>query len=343
MAQPAMSAENTASAPADPSLVQRMEREAEGTVQFSTEAATGRVGFVRTASGDLLPSADADSAKGAAAKAGAYLDKYAAAFGAPRAELQQSAVRKTLNGWTVEFTQTYRGVPVFAAELRAHVDAQGDLTAVNGFAVPALDLDIAPRVTKADAAARAIRMVKAAPSDPRSLKSVPTLAAVSNELMVYRMGTTRGVEGESLLAWVIEVTNKRNVRETVILDARTGKQVNRWSMMADALDREVYEASYAPASQVWAEGDAFPDDLTVDQANEVSGAGETYWMFQNTFGYDSYDGAGAPMRTVNNDPTHQLPQRQLERHHHQLLHRRQSPTTPCPTSGATPTPSTPPA
>ena len=304
MAQPAMSAENTASA--DPSLVQRMKGEADGAVRLSTEGATGRVGFARTA-GDLLPSVDADSAKGAAAKAGAYLDKYAAAFGAPRAELQQSAVRKTLNGWTVEFTQTYSGIPVFAAELRAHVDAQGDLTAVNGFAVPGLDIDVTPRVSQADAAARAVRMVTAAPANARALKSVPTLKAVSNELMVYRMGSTRGVAGESLLAWVIEVTNNRNVREMVILDALTGKSVNRWSMMADALEREIYEESYSPPNQVWAEGDDFPAELTVDQANEVSGAGETYWMFMNTFGFDSYDNQGSPMRTVNNDPTINCP------------------------------------
>ena len=83
------------------------------------------------------------------------------------AELQQSAVRKTVNGWTVEFTQSHRGVPVFAAELRAHVDAEGDLTSVNGFAVPGLDLDVTPRVSKADAAARALRMVGSAPSGAR--------------------------------------------------------------------------------------------------------------------------------------------------------------------------------
>ncbi len=34
----------------------------------------------------------------------------------------------------------------------------------------------------------------------------------------------------------------------------------------------------------------------------VTSTGEAYWMFQNTFGRDSYDGAGATMRTVNNDP-----------------------------------------
>ncbi|PUA81341.1 M4 family metallopeptidase [Nocardioides currus] len=307
MAQPAMSAEtNPAAASADPSLVQRMKSEADGAVQLSTEGATGRVGFARTA-GDLLPSVDADSAQGAAAKAGAYLDRYAAAFGAARAELKQSEVRKTLNGWTVEFTQNYRGVPVFAADLRAHVDAQGDLTAVNGFAVPGLDLDVTPVVSKADAAARALRMVKASPSGSRGKQDTTGLKVVSNDLMVYRMGATRGVDGASVLAWVLEVSNQRTVRESVILDARTGKPVNRWSMMAHNTDRELYEEAYDPDNLVWAEGDQFPGDLDEDQASEVLGAGETYWMFMNTFGRDSYDGEGSTMRTVNNDPTIDCP------------------------------------
>ncbi|WP_182526574.1 M4 family metallopeptidase [Nocardioides dongkuii] len=294
-----------------------MKSEADGAVRLSTESATGRVGFVRTASGDLLPSVDAGSAKGAAAKADAYLDEYAGAFGARPAELEQSAVRKTLGGWTVEYTQSHRGVPVFAAELRAHVDAQGDLTAVNGFAAPDLDVDVTPRLTEADAATKARRIVEAAPSGAaRGDVDVTGVKAASTELMVYRMGSTRGVEGEAVLAWVVEVTNEDDVRESVILDALTGKPVNRWSMINHALDRELYEAddNGTPANLdddtrtlAWSEGDPFPAGLDADQSSEVRGAGETYWMFQNTFGYDSYDGDGATMVTVNNDPSINCP------------------------------------
>ncbi|RYB93523.1 hypothetical protein EUA93_03605 [Nocardioides oleivorans] len=292
---------------AAPSIVQQIKQEARGTVRISEESATGRVGFVRTADGDLLPSATARTATQAAAKAGAYLDTYATAFGARRGELQQTAVRKARGGWTVEYVQSYRGVPVFAGELRAHVDSQGDLTAVNGFAVPGLDLDVTPTISRADAAARAVRLVGAAPSDKRTAGQVEGLEAVANDLMVYRMGTTRGIEGASVLTWVVEVSNRSDVRETVILDARTGKPVNRWSMIAHNLSREVYEESDAPANLVWEEGDPFPGGLDEDQANEVSGAGETYWMFMNTFGRDSYDGLGAKMRTVNNDPSINCP------------------------------------
>jgi hypothetical protein len=171
---------------AEASIVERMKDEARGTVRISEESATGRVGFVRTATGDLLPSVDARTAQGAADKAGAYLDSYAAAFGARRAELQQTAVRKARGGWTVEYAQSYRGVPVFAGELRAHVDAQGDLTAVNGFAVPGLDLDTTPQVSGADASAKALRLVTAGSSGSRQMGKVSGLEVASAELQSTR-------------------------------------------------------------------------------------------------------------------------------------------------------------
>jgi Zn-dependent metalloprotease/ribosomal protein L27 len=317
----ATSAAPAASGATERPIVQRMKDDARGTARISTEPATGRVGFARAA--DLLPSRDADSSRSAAAKATAYLEEYAGAFGARAGELDRTAVRRTDAGWTVEYAQSYRGVPVFGAQLLAHVDAQGDLTSVNGFAVPGLDLSVTPRLSEADASAQAVDLVRQAPQGGREAVADPTgLEAVSTELMVYRMGSTRGVGGESVLAWVVEVTNSLDVRETVILDAESGKAVNRWSMIAHALDRELYEASSNDGGTpndpsddtvegldepVWVEGDPFPADLDQDQQNEVVGTGEAYWMFMNTFGYDSYDGRGSQMITVNNDPRIRCP------------------------------------
>ena len=53
--------------------------------------------------------------------------------------------------------------------------------------------------------------------------------------------------------------------------------------------------------QVWKEGDPFPGALNQDQQQEVTGTGNAYWLFRDTFGRDSYDGAGHTMTTVNND------------------------------------------
>ena len=76
------------------------------------------------------------------------------------------------------------------------------------------------------------------------------------------MGATRGEAGEAVLAYQVEVTNDDNVRDAVFIDAQTGKALNRWSMVHDALDRELYEATgtrnAAVLTRVWKEGDAVP-------------------------------------------------------------------------------------
>ena len=310
---------------ADENGVRAMKAEASGRALVSANSATERVGFIRLdGEGDLMPTARAESRTGAVAKASAYLDRYAANFGARPGELVRSKVVADKTGWTVTFEQSYRGVPVFASQLKAHVDDEGDLTSVNGFAVPDLNISTTPELSEAEASARAVQEVKNSPSgyeDGLPAGFAKGLVARSADLNVYRMGTTRGIAGESRLAWVVEVWNKSTVRETVILDAATGKPLNRWSMIAHALDRELYEASLndngTPTDpnddtvdyyQVYTEGDdaAFAE-LDEDQHNEVLGAAETYWLFRNTFGYNSWDGNGGKMITVNNDPTISCP------------------------------------
>ncbi len=322
VATPGLQAAAAPPAPAGESLVQRMKGEATGNVKVTADRATGKVGFVRAlgGTGDLLPRLDGDSARAATTKARAFLDDYAAAFGATPAQLEQSGVNADRYGWTVDYTQRYRGVEVFGSRLRAHVDQQGDLTSVNGYAAPGLDLSVTPRLTAAQAATRAVAIVRAKSATPDASVSTAGLEVAGNELMVYRMGSTRGEAGEAVLVYVLEVTNASTVRDMVFLDARSGKIVNRYSMMAHALDRELYEASVDdngtpedPADDttdydlVYEEGDALPGDLDVDQLSEVQGTGEAYWLFKNGFGRDSYDNAGATMVTVNNEPSINCP------------------------------------
>ncbi len=297
-------------APSDPSVVQDMRDEARGDVTVTTSPATDKVSFI-SSSDDLFPSErSAKSATGATAKATGYVEKYARAFGGTAAQLDATGTTATPAGHTVDFAQTYKDVPVFGARLRANVDNQGDLTSVSGFVVPKIDLDVTPRLDEAAAVATAISLASKAPAaggEQASYKPAATsLTATSADLMVYRTGAIQGVDGRNLLAWVVEVTDGKQVRETSVLDAITGKPVNRYSMIAHALDRELHEESI-DTEPVWSEGDAFPGDLDQDQQNEVQGTGEAYWLFKNTFGRDSYDGDGATMITVNNDPTIDCP------------------------------------
>jgi len=160
--------------------------------------------------------------------------------------------------------------------VRVHLDAQGDLTAVNGELVP---------------------------NGKREKADLAGLKAKTTELVVYRHGLAQGVRGKTELAYQVEVTNEADVRDIDFISATTGKAVNRYSMMHGALHRELYETSPDPANLVWEEGDALPGTLNADQESMVRSTGDAYWFFNNAFGRDSFDGTGSTMKTVNNDPT----------------------------------------
>src|SRR5690606_38326874 len=163
------------------------------------------------------------------------------AFGADADELVRQGVRKGEHGTVVDYVQVHRGVPVFGAMLRAHVDSDGDLTSVNGEAVPDLDVHVDPRFSADQAGERAVRMVSADP--PGELKpGVKGLEAKATELVIYRTGLVKGEAGRNVLAHKAEVTNGSNIRDIVIMDAMTNKPLNRWSMVHDALDRVLFEA-----------------------------------------------------------------------------------------------------
>jgi Zn-dependent metalloprotease len=303
-ALPGLSAHAAQTAPsvaAGRSMVERIKDEAKGSVTISKERSTDRIGFARAGTnGDLLPDFDGS----ATAKAGAYLDRFGSAFGVSAAQLDRSDVTRTNTGTTVSYTQEYKGVPVFGSMLKANVDKAGDLTSVNGFAVPGLDLSVDPRLSAADAAARALTAVKAdPPSQGEKPAATDGLRAASTDLVVYRTGATAGVPGRDILAYVVEVTNGANIRDMVFVDANADKLVNRYSMVDDALERHIYEKSYSPATKVFDEGNGDdPNTLNEDQRNIYEGTGEAYWFFRNTWGRDSYDGAGHVMEIVNNDP-----------------------------------------
>ncbi len=292
-----------------------MRDEAAGKVTVTNSPATERTSFIR-ATDDLFPSHRAvKSATGAAEKATAYVTKYGRAFGGAGVELSSGTVSESPAGYTVDFTPDLPG----AAGLRQQAPRPRR---------PSGRPDLGGRLRRAGHRRRdhtgvgrggrgreGQKLVKAAPAGGRDAAKVSGDLTVSKaDLSIYRMGAIQGVEGRNLLAWVIEVTDGKQVRETVVLDAATGKPVNRYSMIAHDLDRELIEAydGDEPRETVWLEGDDWPvsragGELDEDQQNEVQGTGEAYWFFKNSFGRDSYDDEGSTMVTVNNDPSIQCP------------------------------------
>jgi Zn-dependent metalloprotease len=197
------------------------------------------------------------------------------------------------------FDQSYRGVPVFAGLVRAHVSSDGRLVAVNGNVVPGIRVNPNPTRSASDAAAMAIDLVSGE-------KEGREVYARSGVLTVYRTGLAQGVDGESYLTWQIEVGNGSDIREFLFVDAHSGKLVDRLPGIMDAMFRRAYDGMFLPnvppgypGSPYWVEGDAFPT-ASAEANNMLTASQETYDFFDEAFGRDSFDGAGAIMDSIFN-------------------------------------------
>lgn len=283
--------------PVDPDGLAQLNQAAGGTLSISLNRATGTVRFIQVspaqpdALSNLLGPAQAPRTQ-----ADAFWAKYGSVFGLqnPAAQLMYVGARTDDFGFTrLEYRQVHQGVPVFAGILFVHFNKQDQMTAVNGVGVPDITVASTPQLSADQAAAIAVNAV-----GPTGMK------AVKNTLYIYRTGLAQGVKGINYLAYEVEVTNGVNVRDFVIVDAQSGKIIDRWSAIENALIREVYSGTYSTTARVWQEGDAFPYTgvFSEDINNLIYGGGETYNLFSSAFGRDSYNAAGAVMRTVNNDP-----------------------------------------
>lgn len=291
---------------ANPTLDQ-LTAAAGGDVQMSIKAGTGVASFVSLPEAGLPEQALAES--GAAAdpetRARSFLKQYGALFGIrdQAAELITAGSNTDVAGNThVRFTQTYRGLAVFAGELSVHMNAAGRVTSAGGAFIP--DVTVATRgaITQAQAEQAAVAAVQAAYPEAAGL------AAQKTELLVYRTGLVQGLAGQNYLAYRVEVSAGANLREQVFVDAASAAVLDRFSMIADTLHRQLYDKYLQPSSLVWEEGNIFPT-VNTDWNNEITAAEETYNLFGSlTNGaWLSYNSNSAIMKTVNDDPTIDCP------------------------------------
>ena len=291
-----------------PQLLEQLKGQARGTVTVSVEESTKYLGFIRVdEGGDLLPGTTGSPD----AKAAAFFSQYGLLLGigdSAGSLVREDSDTDEQDATHITYSQVYRGVPVYGGTLKAHVDADGNLTGVNGNIVPDLNMTTDPRLSAAQAGERAIAHVIADPPRDHDGESEFLTASdleASAKLSVYRVGLIRGVPGTSQLVYEVEVTNGENVREFVFVHAHVGKVVNRYSGIGGALFRRLFEQN--TGNQVWQENDPFPGALNVNQQNIVNFSGHSYYYFFNAFGRDSYDGLGHELQSVNNDPTIQCP------------------------------------
>jgi Zn-dependent metalloprotease len=288
------------------SAVQRLQQRADGNVIVSYRTATGVVNFIRMSKGgDLMPTVNGGALE---AKSLAFLAEYGAAFGLTNisAQLRAAGSQTDIYGAThFSYEQVQNGVLVFGSFLKTHLDANGRLTAVNGTIVPNIKISTTPALSASSAGATAVAAVA---GDVRIL---------SSRALIYRQGLVQDTpNGADHLVYEVEVGNGSTIREFVYVDAFDGQIVDQISgtennqETPDALSRQISESSLAnikwtnppdpdPIPPGWAGGTV---QQVTDWNDEASGSKESYNLFGSMAGRDSYNNAGAMMRTVNNDP-----------------------------------------
>lgn len=201
----ATASERTATALVSQRSVNAVRRSADGSVFVSVRKSTGVAGFVRVSrNGDLLP---ASGARAPASKAGSFFARFGGAFGiSDPSQLKLTSRSTDRYGAThLTYEQVYRGLPVFAGVVKAHLDARNRLTAVNGVFVPDIALGTTARLTRAQAISRAIAEVASDPpldQNGRAARmTAGDLSAASARLLVYRTGLVRDVAGSDQLAY----------------------------------------------------------------------------------------------------------------------------------------------
>ncbi len=192
--------------------------------------------------------------------------------------------------------QLYNGVPVYDGKLYFHFNGQDNLTAVNGNYIPKIKLNQVPTLSMEEANTIAIQTIK----DQGLNITGKELLINNNKLYIFQKGLAQGYLGANYLVYEVEVLNELDVREFVFVNAHSGLVVEQFTGIAHAIDRVIYENN--TSNIVWQEGDPLPGTLTIWQQNEVNASEHVYNFFNNAFGFVSYDGADAQMRTINNNP-----------------------------------------
>ncbi|GAA4447829.1 hypothetical protein GCM10023091_43390 [Ravibacter arvi] len=268
--------------------------------QVTVNGATGTPGFIRMAAGTDLPL----EGVGVRDNSFAFLKRNPGIFGIRQDKDQfdvKTVARDQFGMEHVILQQYYQGVPVFDGILKFHYDLRSALRAVNGNFIPEIELSTTPLLSEREAGRNALSLVAG------QKKLLSEFLEVANcKLFIFQKGLAQGYKGTQYLAYEVEVSNRADIREFVYVDAHSGSVIEQFTGMAGALDRRLYNQTYSETSPnvnlIWKEGDPFPGALNNWQQSSVISAGHTYNLFKTAFGYESFNGANAPMISTHNNP-----------------------------------------
>ncbi|MFP2908821.1 M4 family metallopeptidase [Pyxidicoccus sp. 3LFB2] len=220
----------------------------------------------------------------------AALPSIAGSFRLRAEDLVVSRVSVDEQGFThIRYNQMLNNLPVVGQELAIHVDPAGNIVMANGsargagFGVPSV-----ARIAPQSAVTAALR------------NTVGTRLDVEGEprLVYLRAGHAQKLT----LAFEVLVTGDGAglpIRDHVYVDATNGVVADRVSDIHTALNRAVYSANNGtslPGTLRRSEGGAATGDTHVD--DNYTHLGTTYDCYKTLFNRDSYNNAGAQLRST---------------------------------------------
>jgi Zn-dependent metalloprotease len=190
----------------------------------------------------------------------------------------------------LKLRQLHGKVPVAGSEVVLQVAEDGAVLAVLGQLTPDLNMSMSPGLSGDVAISRA-------------LSRLATGAQVVHEKPALQVFTRE--DGSAVLSWraVVEyVGQKGRALETIYVDAQSGDVLAQHSRIFDGLSRTIYDmksgclrtGSELPGTLLLNEG-----GTTTDTAASAvyTNLGATYWFYKHFLGRDSYDGAGALLKS----------------------------------------------
>lgn len=255
-------------------------------------AADGTIRYLGTARGHTLVTPQAITM---AERAHGFMFQHAAAFGlVPGADL---ALEKTQTGREQRtyhrFQETLGGVPVIGGETVVQLDAAGGVQAVmNRVGAPALLAGVSTTPTLDANAILSFARTAASPHGEPVALGAPELGVFVPELFEG--------QGPARLVWQVPANGGEDRRhEKLVLDARDGSLVWRFSLDADALTRSIEDANGGftrPFTIVRTEGG--PASTITDANLTYQFLGDTYNFYSAYHNRDSFDGSGGALRGV---------------------------------------------
>jgi bacillolysin len=278
-------------APAPP-MIQSLSEPGEGLNVRSRSDESGLVTFASSQRGGVL--LDGLASAPAEGRALAFVDQYGGAFGiASRAaaRLLVATPADAVGQEHVRLQQLHDGIPVTAGEMIVHL--RGDrVIAVNAHTLANLPVLSAPTLLPATAIDEARAVVE---------KQRPELAAGARfsqpRLEIFNRGMLDEGAFPTRLAWFVEAHGDA-LREFIWIDAETGASLLNFSQLPEARNRTVYDVALGtmlPGTLVRSEGGPASPVTDVNQAYDY--AGVTYDYFFTQHGRDSFDGAGAEIKS----------------------------------------------